>query len=739
MNNQEKDFGRLENLQLKINRFRQESKDPGFTQYLNTVQSRLDTQTQVIMNLENEVNQNYRVYLQHFGAQAQPVVQPIAQPVQEPVVQPMATPVQEPVVQPVTQPVQETVVQPVTQTVQEPVVQPVAQPVQQAYVQPLNVYQNQYQYQQPAKKQKRNVEFTVGAGLFCILGVLFILASFIMLGITYMGGLFKGISLYVIALAVILVSELVFRKRMEKFSLAMTGLGLASLYAATMINCLYLHNFGNVVAIIVTVVISVLAAIMARRKDSGIIKVISFIGCYLCFLPAGKYGTTAEFITMTVILFLINLLTILLPVQRSARVVHITHLISNMVMSVILANIALGGEMDGRWVLLFLITNLLTLGLVYYASWKRGQCTIGVLVSFLITFFVESIHYAIIMGADIHPRAVEEALIMGGWYHIVFGMYALAALMLFLLFIKNRYKWIFYYFLMLFTFFTYGIESFDDANCVKVIAVLAVFIISKLLSRVKSLQISELVITGMTLIYASIFYLAQDVWAHVLAAVILLSVVALNHYKPVYQYMITISSILYLLIVHGDFALAPSLCVGILFLLLFLFNNVKWWRDSNPLIYNIGAVALLFVGCGVTPFVSGYLNTLMAAVFGTAVVVLMFTDKYKMNFGGKYLFLSIFWTYLALTSEIEVQLLGSVILMVIAIVSVVVGFALSRKEVRVYGLILSLLVCFKVLFYDFSATPIQERMLLFLIIGVIILSISFIYILLEKKVANRGE
>ena len=131
MNNQEKDFGRLENLQLKINRLRQESKDPGFTQYLNTVQSRLDVQTQVIMNLENEVNQNYRVYLQHFGVQAQPVVQPVAMPAQEPVTQPFVPPVQ------------------------EPVAQPVAQPAQQVYVQPQNMYQSQYQYQQPVKKQKR--------------------------------------------------------------------------------------------------------------------------------------------------------------------------------------------------------------------------------------------------------------------------------------------------------------------------------------------------------------------------------------------------------------------------------------------------------------------------------------------------------------------------------------------------------------------------------------------------------
>ena len=117
----------------------------------------------------------------------------------------------------------------------------------------------------------------------------------------------------------------------------------------------------------------------------------------------------------------------------------------------------------------------------------------------------------------------------------------------------------------------------------------------------------------------------------------------------------------------------------------------------------------------------------------------MFTDKYEMNYKGKYLTMVLFWSYIVFAIDFEMEIVSSVLLMVIAIVSVIMGFWLERKEVRVYGLIASLMVCFKVLFYDFSDTPIQERMLLFLLVGVIILSISFIYILLEKKIANRGE
>ena len=702
MDNQDKDYGRLENLQVKINEFRQESVDVGFSKYLDTIQARLDNQMVQAINLENELNQNYQVYLQHFGAQVKPV---------------MAN--QEP------------------STQQPAVTQRAAEVLPQQM--PMQPIQEQQMYQQSVRP-KKSVEFTIGTGVFCVLGVLFILAAFVMLGMTYMGGLFKGLCLYAMAGVVILISEFVFKKRMEQFSLGLTGLGIAGFYVSTIVNYMYLHNFGNIVAILLTVLISVFAAIMARKKDSGIIKVISFIGCYACFLPAGKTASIAEFLSMSVILLFINIFTLLLPVKRRARAVHITHLLSNMVMTIALAGIALGEEqIDVRWIVGFVVSNLIVLSLVYYFSWRKGQCSIGVFVNFLVAFAVESLYFALILMPAIHSKIYDEFALSKMWYHIMFGTYGLALVGMFLLFIKNRYKWNFYYFLLSTVLFTYGMAFFDNSATLKLAVILGVFVISKILSRVKLLKASEVVIAVITLCYALYAYTEGDEWAHVYALTILASAVALKHYKIFYQYFITVSSMLYLWLVFGDFQLLPALMAGVLFLLLFAFNNVKWWRAKNPFIYNIGAGILLLGTALLTPIIAGYLNTVLVALFGTAMMILMFTDKYEMNYKGKYLTMVLFWSYIVFAIDFEMEIVSSVLLMVIAIVSVIMGFWLERKEVRVYGLIASLMVCFKVLFYDFSDTPIQERMLLFLLVGVIILSISFIYILLEKKIANRGE
>lgn len=155
-------------------------------------------------------------------------------------------------------------------------------------------------------------------------------------------------------------------------------------------------------------------------------------------------------------------------------------------------------------------------------------------------------------------------------------------------------------------------------------------------------------------------------------------------------------------------------------------------------IYNYGNLGYMLFWCFASMSSPSPLNCAILAVLGTAVVVLAFQPLFGMDFRWKYLFMVMFWTYMAVISDAGVSLVTSSILMAVAIGSVIIGFALKRKAVRIYGLALSILVCMKVLFLDFMGTPLREKMLLFLIIGVIILAISCIYIILEKKMSDGG-
>ena len=66
-----------------------------------------------------------------------------------------------------------------------------------------------------AEKKKNAVEFKIGAGIFSTLGAVFVLAALVIIGFNLLHGVWQGICLYMIAIAVIGISELAI-KRLNK-------------------------------------------------------------------------------------------------------------------------------------------------------------------------------------------------------------------------------------------------------------------------------------------------------------------------------------------------------------------------------------------------------------------------------------------------------------------------------------------------------------------------------------------
>ncbi len=682
---QRQGYGRLEDIQAKINWLRRESRDVNFTAYLIQMQGELDKQVMNAEHLSREIDRNYQIYLQF---QQQMWMQPMPTEVQ-----PMPS--------------------------QAPV--PVSVPIQPTSC-------------RPAPK-KKNVEFQIGAGMFCVVGVLFVLAAFIMLGMNYMDGMIKGISLYVISIGVILLSELFLRRRMEKMSLAITGLGIGGLYTSTIINYSYLHNFNEYVAMAITLVVAVLTILFTRRKDSGVVRLVSFIGCNLCALPVITGGANVEFLTVAGMLLVVNVISLCLPVARASQTVHIIHMITNVFMSFLV--IVLGVKhLDPRMILGYIGCNLLVQGLLFYCLERKKERISPINCSvYCITLFFISLSY-------IGTIAVVARTLPVCWFYMMMGMYALTALILFLVFIKSSLKWIQYYATVFTVLLGFWAVRGEDSG---VLALLAIFLLSKLLGRVKALKVSEIVITAVTAVTAWGYFLTAFLvrgmsWhSHALAAGFFFSILALYHYKPLYQGIITAVLSIYLAAQFHFVQLCPIINIGALFLLLLLFNYASWWRGKHQRVYNYCNLGVMIFWSLAAGFVSNSLNGILLFVLGTAVVVFTFQPRFYMDFKAKYLFLALFWTYVTLISGVDQALAISCILMVIAIAGVAIGFALKKRDVRIYGLILSLLVCLKVVFYDYMDTPMPEKILLFLVVGVIILAISGIYIVLEKKVnvANK--
>ena len=83
--------------------------------------------------------------------------------------------------------------------------------------------------------------------------------------------------------------------------------------------------------------------------------------------------------------------------------------------------------------------------------------------------------------------------------------------------------------------------------------------------------------------------------------------------------------------------------------------------------------------------------------------------------------------------------LCSILIAILASVAIGAGFYRKDKGVRVYGLILMICVALKLILFDFYQSSAGTRILVFFVVGILILGISFVYIFLEKKQMEKEQ
>jgi hypothetical protein len=125
-------------------------------------------------------------------------------------------------------------------------------------------------------------------------------------------------------------------------------------------------------------------------------------------------------------------------------------------------------------------------------------------------------------------------------------------------------------------------------------------------------------------------------------------------------------------------------------------------------------------------------------VFGVATIVVCFQKHYHLDFKYKQLILAVFLTYMGLIVRTNYSIVNSILLMMIALLCVGMGFAIRQMSVRIYGLVLSLTVCAKIVLYDFVGANMLQKTILFFVVGVLALVIAAIYMVLERLQMKRG-
>lgn len=692
-------------LEQQAREYLMQSNDPIFTNYLQQLLPRIQRQPEYAEQLQAELDKSVEFWHQRQQINAN---------------RGGGTAVREP----------QTVGQSQTQPVGRFTMQQVQTPVMQA----------------PAAK-KPNAEYLIATIALSVVGGIFILTALVLLGMYFMNGWIKGISLYVVSAGVVLIAELLIHRKAPKLARIFSAIGVAALYLSTMINALSLHNFGILPAAVIIAVITVGAVFLSRKRESLIHRLLGIAACWLCAYPLFGPSLLSEpeaMLALTLILVL-SVLSICVPVRRYHTASQLIQLVSTTILFPVTVSCVIGTQGMPVWVtaasfgVFFLIAHLiLVVQSNYIVKEKQAGHVVhesGLLVIYIVFLLVAGITTGTAMN-HYWGRSENDAYIgiiaLTGMAFVIVALAGIA--------IRGTWKkWLPCYF---FSFIALCAFSVIDNNWPILICLTALLLLTKILTRFAGdgLRALDVIITS---VYC-IEFLANGKeipYAYLLLAGTVLSMFLVYGWTTIQEILLTFS-----LAFFAAVNLMPMLKLpifsGILFVSILLFNNVKYMRGKNILVFNVfvmvGQLGSL-IALAAPVYRNSYLTYLCMFVFVLAYLVLTLQERYYKKFKYRELILVIFLTYMALIVKTNVPVINSVLIMLIALAGVTLGFLQKNKPVRIYGLVLSLCTCGKIALYDYWGASLLQKTILFFVVGVIALVIAGIYIVLEKNTGNNGK
>lgn len=594
--------------------------------------------------------------------------------------------------------------------------------------------------------QKNTIEFKIGMHVFSMIGAVFVLVGFVILGFHFLGGLGQGLCLYGAAILTVVLSEFVFGRRILKhagahgtaFTGVLTGIGIGGLYAANLVNYLVLCTINSITAMAVTLLIAVITIFISRKRDSALIRIFSLIGCYLCFFPAQGINTELNFLVIAGILFVVNVISIFFPNRKNQAVVDVIHILLNVFFTAMLMGIAWSEGINSVYLAVYVVTSFLFINILSLRKCLAGEadlfpaCCIGNTVFLILLFLI----------GNFGVRAEEPAATELFLHLMAEALIAAVCLVIFLLWNKeDGRRWAQLYYgtgvvLLLGSFSDYPVEILLSG----LLALAAV----KIFSGYKENVALDGIVTAWTGILA--FQLSGYWYCWILIGALVLSATRIKRMHIYHELIITAVTLLtgrvrFDFYIEGKFGLARGwlylLSAAALLILFLLFNHLPWLKEKKQRPYNIVNVAVMaFYYLGVW-FCRSYVFSSAMMVLGAIAILVVFRERYEMGIRRKYLVLAGFLTWFSLTGHYESPVIVSILLMVIALGCVGVGFKMNDKPERICGLAMAAFVCLKLVLYDFSEVEAIYRVLVFLVVGTIALIISFIYVRLEKNMSRQ--
>ena len=635
---------------------------------------------------------------------------------------------------------------------------------------------------------EKNLEFHVGANILSVIGALFVILSFLIFGSTMLTGGLQGAFIFLIFILLLTFSELFVRKKLPAFSAVLSGIGIAGLYASVVINHFFLHTMGEPVTLLLTGLVSAFAIFLGGKRESLTMRLIVLLGCFVVIGLLEDPETKHTYYLIAGLYFLVNAGLAFRPPASSPELFGILQILIASGFYLALMGYAeakdlfLGG-MPGKGVfgipMMFLLLIYEEIRLV---TENRGvRAFLPVTRALAAAFMLAAVR--IWMASEGGP--IAESFFWTAALSLPFAGGCAAAMLL----LKRKKSELFRLFYILALFWPLSI-AYQDEGAPGILTAVCAFILSlgvryflpggdadpaeetgdgREISGWRGTSgFRDLLrfLGKMNLVYADLFPLLsgavlllitlvhEEPWPSLLALFVLGAGMFLAAgARPLYGFLALAALAGDLARFSEDYHLKDewgafaALC-GAALLMGAVRILPKEQREKTIFADIFTITALLFAAFCHLVFLDSE-NTAAYLAFlalGTACIFLFIpalklcggrTDAAYVPFAG-------YLTYMILVSDAPVPVLISIGLLTLAVVCVLGGFKLRVKPVRIYGLGVAIFACVKIAVHDFSGLNNRERILVFLLAGVLALAISFIYLRLEKQESmnerkNRDE
>lgn len=609
-----------------------------------------------------------------------------------------------------------------------------------------------YEKQLIINKKTGEKGLKLGVSALNLVGIILILISLTTFGryvyVKFLSKEMKGIVLFLVPIIILLVSELYLRKINYKFSKGITALGISGLYTAVIINYLVLDNITGIFALVITTIITGGAIYLSYKKESNLLRIVTLIGAYICLVPIDKISIGQSYI-LVVILTIIHALNIYFPLQDiKNKDINIPFEFYTSILALV-STLIIGINLDKNVFVLLLIITTIVYSVQYVITCKAKENllnSVGLLLYFAI--------YPLVTWALFFEIGLSSS---SNVPYIPLGIYCVIGLLI-LFTVKKTVRWT-------------GYTGFVLASLL--------IIISLPFEGYDSYVVAISLLTGGTLL---LFVKEKNnILKYTLVGLIGISI--LGYVIAIEEPISAVYLVLFAIILYGSKEFKNIL--GVIVFKYFYMLSLVWWVQSmiahTESLYDI-EVYIVFISLVICIIYTTIINKvdilkhdtiksmnyvslclmviigLLAGLVGTTefylsiaitiyILASMLTEDYIDNrrlSNNKTLIYAFLSTYIVvrlcfivdIVYEVK-QLMLSISLMIVALGSVFIGFKLNNSKLRKYGLILSLITCAKLMLVDFYSFDFIIKTLVFLVVGIIALIISYTFSKLENVYKNK--